>query len=385
MTRKYIKKISNKKKKYYRRIKNLKTRNNKNKKNNFTYKNKYHNYNLVGKWEKVFDKNINWQKIELSATGKYQNCIVRSKLAPVIDPEGRGNLYNSYDFGNTWIPNKNKLNLNWEGIAISSSGKYQTSVDEGKHIYISHDYGKNWKNTNVQSNWTAICISDSGKYQTALANGFFPTDKGKGFIYISDNYGKNWNKKTDLSVSWVCLAMSSSGKYQIAGSFLIQGEEKYHFYDNGYVYNSEDYGNTWVKNNSLSQSWWTCASMSGTGEIQLICAINCNLDIVPPGPIFISYDYGKNFNRVITPKEEPWLTLCMSKSGKYMLAASYKQQDKDKKDIPNTGGMICSHDYGKTWKYTNAPRTQFTSVAINHSGSCAMATAWDDGIYKLFQ
>lgn len=385
MTRRYKIKISKKKKqKYYKRIKNRKTRNKKNRKTNQTYKNRETKYNLVNKWKRIVEKNINWQKICISGNGKIQTIIVRSKLAPEIDPKGHGNIYTSNDYGITWTPNKRNLNLNWEGLAMNSSGKYQTAIVEGKHIYTSSDYGSNWETINVESNWITVCISSSGKYQTVVANGFFPTNPGKGYIYVSDDYGKKWNKKTDISVCWVCAAMSSDGKYQMAGSFLLKDDDKYDFHDNGYVYNSSDYGNTWVKNNSLEQSWWVCASMSGSGEVQMVCAINCNLDIVPPGPIYISYDYGKNFNKVITPAEEPWLVLCMSKNAKYMLAASYKQQDKDKKDIPHTGGMICSEDYGKTWKYTDAPRSQYTSVALNDNGSCAMAVAWDDGIYKLF-
>ena len=362
---------SNKKiNKYNRRIKYNRTR--KTRKNN-----------LEKRWEKVIDRKINWQKICISNNGKNQTVIVRSKLASEIDPSGNGNIYTSENYGIKWKPNKKKFNLNWEGLAINSTGKYQTAIVEGHHIYTSSNYGNSWEITNVQSNWITVCMSSSGKYQTVVANGFFHTDPGKGYIYVSDDYGKNWNKKTELSVSWVSAAMSSDGKHQIACSFLLTDDSKYHFEENGYVYNSNDYGNTWEKNTSLKKSWWVCASMSGTGEIQLVCAINCNLDIVPPGPIYISYDYGKAFVKAITPSE-PWLTLCVSKNGKYMLAASFKQQDKENKDIPHTGGMICSDNYGKTWKYTDAPKTQYTSVVLNDTGSYAMASAWDDGIYKLF-
>lgn len=364
-------KQSNKKiKKYNKKLKNNRTR-------------KSRKYNLDKSWKKVLGINYNWQKICISNNGKHQTAIVRSKLAPTVDENGNGNIYISNNYGMDWSPNKNRLNLNWEGLAMNSTGKYQTAIVEGKHIYTSSDYGNNWKITNVQSNWITVCMSASGKYQTVVANGFFPTNPGKGFIYVSDDYGKNWNKKTEINVCWVCAAMSSDGKYQMAGSFLLKDDDKYNFHDNGYLYNSSDYGNTWIKNNSLEQSWWSCASISGNGEIQLICAINCNLDIVPPGKIYISYDYGKNFNHAVTPNE-PWLTLCISKNGRYMLAASYKQQDKDGKDIPSTGGMICSDNYGKTWKYTDAPRTQYTSVVLNDTGSYAMACAWGDGIYKLF-
>lgn len=382
MTKKNKPKIS--KKKIYRRAKISKTKNKRNMKHNITLKNRNNNnYDLSKHWKKVLDISYNWQKICISNNGKYQTAIIRSKLAPDIDPNGNGNIYTSNDYGLTWKPHKDKLNLNWEGLAMNSTGKYQTAVVEGRHIYTSSDYGKNWKITNVQSNWITICMSASGKHQTVVANGFFPSDKGKGFIYVSHDYGHNWNKKTEISVSWVCAAMSSDGKHQIAGSFLLDGDKEHNFYENGYVYNSSDYGNTWTKNKSLKQSWWVNASMSGSGEIQAICAINCNLDLIPPGPIYISYDYGKTFTKAITPSE-PWLVLCVSNNGKYMLAASYKQQDKDKKDIPHTGGMICSNNYGKTWEYTDAPKSNYTGVIINNTGKYAMACAWDDGIYKLF-
>lgn len=38
-----------------------------------------------------------------------------------------------------------ELALNWEGIAMTSSGERQTAVAEGDFIYTSTDYGKTWR------------------------------------------------------------------------------------------------------------------------------------------------------------------------------------------------------------------------------------------------
>ena len=377
-------KLSNNKKNrknFYRKLIQKKTKKmfNKSKKNKTNKKRK--NCNLLNNWEKTVSETYNWQKIVVSGNFKYHTAIVRSKLAPHPDPIGNGNIFLSSDYGNNWIKHPKNFNYNWEGLSMNETGKYQSAIVEGKNIYTSSDYGLNWKLSKVTSNWITICISNEGRYQSVVANGYFPADKGKGFIYTSKNYGNTWEKKSEYNVSWVCLAMSSSGKIQTAGSFLLEDPDKLYKEQNGYVYNSYDYGDTWEKNKSLKQSWWTSVALSGNGKIQIICAINCNLDIVPPGPIYISYDYGKIFNRVICPNE-PWLTLAISKSGKYMMAASYKQQDSKNKDIHNTGGMILSENYGKTWKYTNAPRSQYTSIALSDNACHATATAWGDGIYK---
>jgi len=376
---------NHKKHNYYRRVKRNTTKRNKKSKKNHTIKHRACN-NLSNNWKKILSETYNWQKVAMSNNGKHQTIIVRSKLAPTADPLGSGNIFLSHDYGKTWdtIKKNDSFNLNWEGLSMSGTGKYQTAVVEGSNIYTSTDYGVNWKMNKASSNWITVCMSNSGKHQTVVSNGFFHTEPGTGFIYTSTDYGNTWQPKTKLNVSWVWAAMSSDGKIQTACSFLPEGELHKHYKnskDVGYVYNSYDYGETWERNKTLSQTWWVSVAMSGNGKIQTACAINCNLDYVPPGPIYISHDYGKAFNRVICPSE-PWLTLSISKNGKYLIAASYKQKDENDKDIPNTGGMILSENYGKTWKYTNAPRSQYTTVAITEDGCHATATAWDDGIYQ---
>ena len=373
------------KKNYYRKVKQNNTKKkSKGQKKNITVK-KHHFSNLLHNWKKIVYKKYDWQKIATSDNFKYMTAIVNSPYNP--DPEKNpsivfhDNVFVSNNYGEKWKIYHKKNDINWNGIAINGSGQYQTVSCEGKNIYTSSDYGLSWKEHASKANWISICISENGKYQSVVANGFFPNIEGKGYIYTSKDYGNTWHQKTELNVSWSCNAMSSDGRIQTSGSFFIDGLNKFSDKHNGYVYNSYDYGDTWEKNKSLKQSWWASTSMSNDGKNQIICGINCNLDIVPPGPIYISYDYGKIFSKVICP-EEPWLSVSMSKSGQYILASSFKQEDTENKDIPNTGGMILSQDYGKTWKYTNAPRSKYICVVISKDGLNGVATAWQDGIFK---
>jgi photosystem II stability/assembly factor-like uncharacterized protein len=112
-----------------------------------------------------FDRN--WEGISISSTGEYQSAI-----------DNGGLIYTSDDYGNSWNPNENLnvLNKNWKAISISANGKYQTAVNTNGDIFVSIDGGDNWNNNNFTSNlninnWQAVAVSANGQYQTALVYG----------------------------------------------------------------------------------------------------------------------------------------------------------------------------------------------------------------------
>jgi hypothetical protein len=79
-----------------------------------------------------------------------------------------------------------------------------------------------------------------------------------GDVYVSSDYGNSWNIKTDLGNKlWSNVAMSGTGQYQTALSR----------YDN--IYMSNDYGNTWVLGtNDINYKPWSSVAISFSGNFQ---------------------------------------------------------------------------------------------------------------------
>lgn len=338
-----------------------------------------HPINLKKHWKQVdlgsSLNTLNWQRIAVSGNGKYQTSVVKK-----VGNDGTGgNIFLSEDYGRSWKGSPYNFNLGWEGIALSKTGKYQTAVAEGDYIYISSNYGKKWEKVlGTQGNWVEVAISADGKYQTAVANDFYSDENtGKG-IFTSSNYGKTW-KPALFPNAWIGVSMSADGKFQTASSFLIYGTSDPENRQ-GYVYQSNDHGETWHVNESLPQGYYTMTAISGNGKIQVVGDSNCNYGPAIPGPLYISYNYGQTFKEASTEYQN-WLNGSISLNGKYILVVSYQQTDEDGLIVPNTGVMISSSNYGKKWKPTDAPLNTWTSVVLARNGRVGSATAWGSGIF----
>ena len=143
--------------------------------------------------------------ISISFTGQYQSIACE-------------NIYLSQDYGQTWqnaFVGQDFDDHNWDGIAISSTGKMQTAVDSGGDIYHSQDYGVTWSpitSINVlYKNWQAVAMSADAQFQTVLEVG--------GGIYVSNDGGNTWNISPDTTVhnkNWQSVAVSANGQYQTA-------------------------------------------------------------------------------------------------------------------------------------------------------------------------
>ena len=74
-----------------------------------------------------------------------------------------GDIYYSFDFGNTWTQSSNFINSTPNIIVMIASGKYQL-ITGGSAIYLSSNYGRNW--TSVPSSPSApvgIAVSYTGQ------------------------------------------------------------------------------------------------------------------------------------------------------------------------------------------------------------------------------
>jgi photosystem II stability/assembly factor-like uncharacterized protein len=341
-------------------------------KNNPPYSCLVNNWTNIDLGEKI--NSLNWERIATSYDGKIQTGVVNGVVG------GGGNIYNSYDYGKTWTASSQNFNLNWYDVSMSKDGRIQTAVPQGDYIYNSYDYGKTWiKNINSpQAWWISVCISETGQYQSAVINGCY-TGENNGYIYRSSDYGQTWQKCFNYNNSWIGISVSNTGQCQIAVSLIIDGVANP---DNvmGYVFNSYDYGQTWTKNSSLSQSYYTCVAINGTGQIQLVGINNCNLAPATPGPILISYDYGKTFTQTSCPFDN-WISISVNSSGSIILGGGYQQTDEQNNIVPNTGKMFASYNYGKTWEQTTPILSTWTSTIIAKNACIASATTWGSGIF----
>lgn len=309
----------------------------------------------------------NWVAISISTTGKYQTAITDG-----------GEIYVSSDFGATRILSRNIGIYPSNSIAISFSGQYQTASN-GNSIYVSNDYGNSWTNafTRGSSNLsTYISISLNGKYQIMVSSGdtvymsenygvvWRPLELGTNLyapnntvqydlfqsieafptagvalsynglyqtivsedIYVSSDFGKTWKTvNSDASVidasgawiygdkNWVGIAMSSDGKYQSA---IDSG---------GKIYISSDYGNNWntVNNSNLNGKIWGSISSSATGQYRTV--LEAGADGNTGGDIYVTNDYGVTWTQVPDPivQSKKWRAVSVSSDALLQCAVEY--------------------------------------------------------------
>jgi photosystem II stability/assembly factor-like uncharacterized protein len=131
----------------------------------------------------------------MSDSGQYITLVATSKERTV----GGEYIYTSNDFGISWIQHPEKGN--WNSIAMSGDGKFQTALSLGSKIYMSYDFGQTW---NMRSEvdsllWYNVKISKDGEYQTALAyNDGIYTFKDEDYNGVKDNQ-KEWLLRTSIS------------------------------------------------------------------------------------------------------------------------------------------------------------------------------------------
>jgi photosystem II stability/assembly factor-like uncharacterized protein len=173
------------------------------------------NYGVT--WNALSDTNLDiYNSIEtfptaglaMSYNGQYQTIVSE-------------NIYLSSDYGRTWtdVSTPNGLDdRNWEGIAMSSTGHYQTAIESGGDIYISADFGNTWHFINspivIDKQWQAVEMTSSGQYQVVIEK--------LGTVYLSTDYGASWKQSSSTLVNsrnWQSIALSANGLYISAAEY----------------------------------------------------------------------------------------------------------------------------------------------------------------------
>jgi hypothetical protein len=262
----------------------------------------------------------NWQSVAISATGQYQTAVVSG-----------GQIHTSSDYGINWTPRYSSYSTsNWFSVSLSSTGQYQTAVAIGGQIHTSSDFGINWTPRHNSYNgyaWRSVSLSSTGQYQTAVTTG--------NQIHTSSDYGINWTPQS-YSTSWYSVSVSSTGQYQTA---VVR---------NGQIHTSSDFGINWTPRYSIST--WSSVSLSSTGQYQTA--------VGDSDQIHTSSNFGINWTLRISSS---WRSVSLSSTGQYQTA------------VINGGKIYTSSDFGINW----TPRYNIAgwiSVSVSSTGQYQITT-----------
>ena len=291
----------------------------------------------------------NWLTISVSSTGKFQSAI-----------EEFGDIYTSNDYGDTWIIQYNIGEALTNCISISLTGQYQTAAN-GKDIYISNDYGATWNKVFDSGNCQIfVVVRVMGRYQSMISSG--------DGIYRSTDYGQTWIQHTDVdsdiynsiqSFPTAGISISHDGKYQIVVCEAI--------------YLSNDYGETWNTTtiiNDVNREYddhnWVACDISSDGKYISATEVT--------GEIYTSQDYGVTWlkNDDTNVRDRKWQDISISSNGKFQTA------------IEKNGYVFISNDYGITW--TISPEIilrllDWQSVSVSSNGLYQSAVVYGGDIY----
>lgn len=232
----------------------------------------------------------------------------------------------------------------WTCMAASSSGNVMVAAASQDNIYTSTDGGQVWTATSVAGDygeraWQGVACSSDG---TMLVGVVY----GGGDIYTSTNTGSTWSVVTTPG-NWTSVASSSDGTRYVAADY---GSGLYGFLTNGVI-----------TSYSASPNDWTSVASSSGGNILLAAD--------DTGSLYISSNYGTNWNAVSGTSGLNWQAVAISADGTKMAAAVHG------------GGIWTSVNSGSSWSQTTAPSTNWIFLASSSDGGKLVAAVSGGSIY----
>ena len=189
-------------------------------------------------------------------------------------------------------------------------------------------------------NYSSVATSSSSQYTSLTVNG--------GYIYNSNDYGNTWRQANSIQTNWKKITLSALGQYQSA---CVYG---------GSIYYSSNYGVNWMASNAATKQW-TGVAASSSGQYQSACA---NDD-----KAYYSSDYGNTWTGSDL-SNGTWNSIAVSSNGKIQTVVS-------------NNSVYTSINYGLNWSPLNLGLSATTSdVAMSLSGKLQTIIGKGDGIYS---
>lgn len=282
-----------------------------------------------------------WQSLAGSADGSH-----------LIAAGYGGYVKISSDYGETWTTIDTLGTSPWSKAYSSGTGQYLAVGGESMYLKVSSNFGLTWRTLDQSG---APFFETYGHRLTMSADGKYWAVIGPNTIHLSfsDDYGETWTDRSDISEghTWRDIAGSATGEYLVAilrdRIYLSEDyggswRETSAFPDDegnlraiaisadggviaavfypGYVYLSNDLGNTWSKQTALGNHFWESIGMSADGST---LATGLSYDFgYPQGLLQVSFNSGLTWNAQTSPGESQWRGFSVSADGTHIAAAS---------------------------------------------------------------
>jgi photosystem II stability/assembly factor-like uncharacterized protein len=240
---------------------------------------------------------------------------------------------------------------NFQGLAISSDSTKQYAIGSSGAFWTSNDSGQTWASasfspSSLTASSNAFAISSTGQKQAVCA--------GDRYLYESTNYGVTWVKNSN---NIICdfVALSSDGTYRSVTNI-----------DNPTITYSSNSGSSWstITPAGLSTVGLCGITMSSNGQRQ--CTAQCG------GVPCSAQNYAGTFTKgTIVNGGWPFQGMAQSSSGQYVA-------------LFNSSGLFVSSDYGANWGSLIAVSNSgpFTA-SVGMSGNGRVIIACDPGSSNL--
>ncbi len=272
-----------------------------------------------------------------------------------------GEIQVSIDGGLSWSSAYPAGSRMWSSVKYSGDGSKIIAAARSDYVYTSSDDGQSWATYQNYREWTKVDVSNDGNNMIASCN-------YDGYIYISNNGGQSWTEITAAGPgAWTTVSVSGDGtKYLAAGDY-------------DYVLVSDDAFSSWTQIDELSAQTWIGSDINYDGSNMLVFESSS-------GKIYTSLDSGVNWTRKGVVSEyfdyaswvqrpsagaRAWRDLSSSADGSKLVAAV------------SNGYIYISSDKGNTWATsTSAGLRSWQSVSVSADGMKIYATNYGGYIYS---
>jgi hypothetical protein len=217
-------------------------------------------------WAKSAAPSLPWNSVSMSYNGK--------TLAATAGKQG---LYLSKDFGKEWKKVKGLEATNWVSTKLSNTGSLVLGCSENG-VYRSTNSGETFEMVlNVAGHWNAMYMDETGRYAAVVGL----TES----VYVTKDFGKTW-APADISASHLTDVTGDKTAKQLYTAGLAEG-----------IFASSNRGATWEKT-SAPDLMWSSITTDATGSIVVAAAAD--------EVIYFSTNYGQSWKKSDSPSNKKW-------------------------------------------------------------------------------